>query len=440
MSDPAADPRQTPQLAALVELARTSVQEPSRSDLERGLAAVRARLATAQERHRRLRWVMAAAAVVVLPLALLVGQRWLSHDSQAPLTYRVEGGNVLEGGYLQASTTAGVALVFSEGSRFTFEAGTRGRLRSLDGSGARVGLEKGAAHFDVTPDRGLRWVVEVGPFAVTVKGTSFGVWWDPASERFELDLEHGEVAVTGPVANGELSLRSGQRLVVDLTKADTLITKGRSQLVSESEHPTTDIPSTSAHTVGSGAPTAASSGVGLSPASSKHGTTSSPAETRLQATTSGRNWANAMARGRWRVVIEDVERAGVEVVLSTASSEDLVMVADAARYSRHAKLARQALLAQRTRFPASRRAHEAAFLLGRVEESQGNQAQALDWYERYQSQNPNGSYAAEALIRKMTIVSKSSGKASARPIAQEYLKRFPQGKHAGSARALLNEP
>jgi TolA-binding protein len=103
--------------------------------------------------------------------------------------------------------------------------------------------------------------------------------------------------------------------------------------------------------------------------------------------------------------------------------------------------AREALLAERRRFPSSSRALDAAFLLGRLEEdSARGPTKAVAWYDEYLSRAPNGTYASEALGRKMIVTSKLAGAAQARPMADEYLRRFPSGTYAGSARALKRAP
>jgi len=154
-----------------------------------------------------------------------------------------------------------------------------------------------------------------------------------------------------------------------------------------------------------------------------------------------RRWADDLAIGHWDRILEDVERTGVKAALDKASSEDLFALADAARYRRRVDLAREALLAERRRFPGSPRALDAVFLLGRVAES-GEQGttRAIAWYDEYLSRAPTGAYAAEALGRKMTLTSESNGSEEARPIAEEYLRRFPKGSYAGSARALHRAP
>ncbi len=40
----------------------------------------------------------------------------------------------------------------------------------------------------------------------------------------------------------------------------------------------------------------------------------------------------------------------------------------------------------------------------------------------------------------MTLTDKLEGPARARPVAEEYLRRFPEGSYAGSARALMRVP
>ena len=138
---------------------------------------------------------------------------------------RIEGGIILEGGYLSQSGRAGIKLFFNEGSKFELTPGTRGRLRAVAEDGAHLAVENGTAALQVTQSRQRRWLVEAGPFLVTVKGTAFTVSWDPSSERFELVLRHGHVVVSGPLVGGSIALLAGHRLVVSLPDAQTVITE-----------------------------------------------------------------------------------------------------------------------------------------------------------------------------------------------------------------------
>jgi hypothetical protein len=151
-----------------------------------------------------------------------------------------------------------------------------------------------------------------------------------------------------------------------------------------------------------------------------------------------RSWADAVAAGNWDRILDDVDQAGVKRTLAHASSEELLDLADAARYRRRAGLAKAALLAERARFPGSAPAVDAAFLLGRLaEQTHGSASEAVRWYDSYLDAAPTGTYASEALGRKMMVTKQWKGAAEAELLARDYLRRFPAGPYAGAARALL---
>jgi hypothetical protein len=435
----AGDPRDHPALSALVELSRDAVKPPSEAQLERGLIEVRERVAEVRSRARSWRRAALAGAAAALLLATGVWgvsvfrNGWAPSGPLAvdrPVTIdRIEGGELLDGGYLSESGHGGVGVFFNEGSSFVLAPGTRGRLRELFKDGARFAIEEGAASFQITPNAARRWSVEAGPFLVTVKGTVFNAAWDPVSERFELSLRRGRVVVNGPVAGGAIPLRAGQHLVIVLPRAETLITEERSPEPPEDQPAPRSRPSE----VPAAAPTA------KHPAT--RATVAGATAPLVSSDTAGRRWAELLAAGHWDRILADVDREGSNAVLESASSEDLLALADAARYRRRADLARAALLAQRRRYPGSVRALDALFLLGRVEElSPDGAARAIAFYDDYLERAPRGGYAAEALGRKMILSNGLGGPGKARPIADEYLRRFPSGSYAGSARALGHVP
>jgi hypothetical protein len=95
----------------------------------------------------------------------------------------------------------------------------------------------------------------------------------------------------------------------------------------------------------------------------------------------------------------------------------------------------------RERFAGSPEARDAAFFLGGLaEDAGGTGGAALDWYDRYLDENGRGRYAAQALGRKMVMTQKLKGIEAARPMADEYLARFPEGPYAAAARKLMREP
>jgi hypothetical protein len=425
-------------LRGLIKLARDTVQRPTPAELDRSLNLLVGRTGGGHTPRRAnvVRWSLAlvfatVCLLLVVQLGLVLRERV---RKQPALAYRVEGGSVLAGGYLRDSGDGGgIRLFFNEGTRVELVPGARGRLRSVDDDGTRVVLDQGSASFDVARSKERRWLVEAGPFSVAVKGTLFTVSWDPQSERFELRLRHGRVVVSGPIASGDIELRAGQRLVVNLPKHETLITEDRAGAATATS---SDAPSTPpSHD--SAAPAVALGEV--APKSTPE--VGSPTPTASSGSKGERksSWADHLAHGRWDRILQEVEQRGVEATLESAPSEELFALADAARYRRRTDLARGALLAQRRRFPASSRSLDAAFLLGRVEESR-DRARAISWYDEYLERAATGTYSAEAWGRKMVLTKELKGRALARPIAEEYLRRFPKGSYAGAARALCGEP
>jgi len=427
--------RESPSLREAVDLCREGVPPPTHGELEQGLDAFLGRLA-GKERARlaRGRWPLAAFSVALATVFAVVGVAWRTLPSRgAPATpegpvlaYRVEGGTVLDGGYLRESGGGEMSLVFNEGSRVAFARGARGRVHVVDRENAHLAIERGEASFHVQHKGNRRWSVDAGPFLVTVTGTVFTVSWDPAGEELALALREGSVVVKGPVSAGEIALRAGQRLVSNLAKVTTVITE--------------DV----AHAQGSASPVAPAPGAppvipppGVAPAPAGQTVTSS--STPATRPVRERQWSGKLARGQWDLILREAERGDRAATLDEASSDDLFALANAARYRRRLDLARAALLAERRRFPQGARASEAVYLLGRVEEArEGGLAQALAWYDEYLARAPHGALAGEALGRKMTLTYRLERTAEARSLAEEYLRRFPKGNYAGSARQLLS--
>jgi len=342
------------------------------------------------------------------------------------LAYQIEGGSVLNGGYLRESGHSGIRVLFNEGSELSLTSGTHASLRALDTKEAHVAIDSGMASFHVVQSKSRRWLVDVGPFLITVKGTVFTASWDPVSGQFELRLQRGHVVVNSPLSTGDIALQDGERLVVNLVKAETLITEEKMAEhvdgVTPTPHPATD-------------PAQQPASLTTKRPGSAQSTKSFPT---AAARTEGANrWSAELANGHWDHILDEVKRIGVDAALDKASNEDLAVLADVARYRHNPDLARAALLAERRRFPASPRALDAIFLLGRVEESreQGH-AQAIAWYDEYLARAPDGILAAEALGRKMMLTAELAGPDRARRIAEEYLQRFPKGSYASSARSL----
>jgi hypothetical protein len=378
---------------------------------------------------RRKRFAFGLAAAVVTVALVLIGRRWVVDSPQlAPLSYTLQAARAGAGGSAEADRSAESILRFSDGTKVAFFDGAHGKVKSVDERGARVEVV-GKVDVAVVHSPASRWLFDAGPFLITVTGTAFTAEWRAAEARLEVALRAGSISVTGPLADKAIQLRAGQRLLVSTREKEVLIRDLDSAVEPSVGAPATQSPAgPSARPQSFGAPVPSA--------------VPAPAAARASASTDrgASNWTTELAAGHFAEILAQAERRGLDSVLTEASSNDLAALADAARYSRREELARRVLTAQRSRFPRSGRANDATFLLGRLEEAAGRSELALAWYDRCLAESPQGAYVSEAMGRKMTLVDRLHGAARARPIAEEYLRRFANGTYGAAARALTRAP
>jgi hypothetical protein len=357
-----------------------------------------------------------AAAALVSALALVVMTKRATEPR--PLGYVVENGRLEPGQTLVGEGALEPLVRFSDGTELRLGRGTRARLRSVTSRGAALSVERGELSADVVHRSSSEWQFNAGSIVVRVTGTAFRLDFQPEDDRFDLRLEQGTVTVTAPVANDPIPLRAGQWLTIRARTHEVFIR---------------DL-----------APTVVDAG-GLGPENADgwapqiHEPT--PSATPPPAPEAPRpTWAKELARGKFDAIVKDALERGLDSSLAEASSADLSALADAARYTRRHDIARKALLTLRRRFPGSRPAMDATFLLGRLAETEQNEGEALSFFETYLSETPGGTYASEALGRKLAIVRHAKGSESARSIAADYLAKYPNGTYAPAARAILEKP
>jgi hypothetical protein len=374
------------------------------------------------------RWRVRPAIAVVAALALVAaGVGAYDHYATRALSFALEGGHVEHGGVIEADPGAEPRLHFSDGSDIALSRGAQASLRRVDGQGATVSLT-GSAYVDITHRPGARWTFEAGPFVIAVKGTAFRLGWNAAQEELDVRMDRGSIEVSGPLSDGALAMHSGQHLVVRVRQREMLL-RDRDDGSPPPRPP--EVATASANL-----PAASAEAPGSAPAASVPPTL----PPRPVSSGSDADWTGLLAGGEFDAIVRQAERRGMGETIATSSSSDLAALADAARYSRRDGIARLALTAQRRRFPGYPAARDAAFLLGRLEETVRNASTAIDWYGRYMREDPNGTYASEALGRKMILIQQVSGDAQARAAATEYVSRFPGGPYSARAQALTRTP
>ncbi len=303
----------------------------------------------------------------------------------------------------------GATARFSEGTVVSFAAGARGRVVGVTAHGARISVEKGAAHFEVVHRPDAEWLAEAGPFVIAVTGTAFDLDWSGA--ELEVVMRSGSVIIRGPAAPGGIALRAGQRLLADDERVEV-------SLLGDAGAAASAAPSASALT-----PSLASAPLPPRPA-----TIAPPLP-----------WRARVAGGDFAGVIAEAEARGLDASIDGSSLADLAALADAARYAGRADLAQRALIAERSRFAGSSEARSAAFLLGRLTET-SSPAAAVAWYDLYLGEAPGGSLAAEA---PRAQDARSEGLVGARrgpPDRRAVPEPLPDGAFAAAAREILRDP
>ncbi len=434
-----------PPAAGLAELARHTLGAVSEAQRAQGLVALRSAMsARRRARAARRRYALVAAGFLCTAAAVPATMMVLHRGHPAAISFRVEGADVRPGGYVEAAPATRPVLRFSDGSEVSLAERARVHVHAINEHGARVTLDEGQAHVYVVHAAETHWVFDAGPFVVAVTGTAFGLAWSADERRLDVRLENGSVTVSGPVSDAPLALRAGQWLTVRANDvliralgADGGLPNGLGEEMPEAPPPTGESGPVSAEQPGA----ISLDGPNASPAQGRERHAVTGGDRGAEHANRGRQaWAAELADGRFAAIVDDATRMGLDAAFSTSSSDELAALADAARYTRSRDVARGALMAQRRRFPGTDEAHVAAFSLGRLSESEDDPRAALSWFEDYLSEAAGGTFASEALGRKMTIVERLDGKDAARPLAQMYLRRFSNGTYADAARALTLRP
>lgn len=304
-----------------------------------------------------------------------------------------------------------VALTFSDGSTMELGATARARLTRLGAHGAAIRVERGRAAISVVPRRGNDWGVDVGPFHVAVKGTRFRLQWEPESERFSFELEHGKVVITSPCLAGERALVAGQTLEASCRwqpadrppvapAALAPVAAPPVEVVPEVERAAAD-----------------------EPAEAPRVRASSPA------------WRKLASAQRYGEALAAAERGGFAAECRRRDAGDLLLLGDVARLAGSPSRAAQAYEAARRKRGGT--PDRSAFGLGLVAFDQRRDYRAAAaWFQTYLREQPRGALAEQAEGRLMDAWQRAGEGARAREAAHGYLARYPHGAYGDLARRL----
>lgn len=347
---------------------------------------------------RRLAFLTLAPALAAAALTIAV----TSLLAPGALTYEVVGA-VDQGGHIKAGATP-ARLTFSDDSTIVANPETALSLSVVGEHAALARVQAGKLSVKVTHADETDWRFLAGPYEVRVIGTEFELDWTPATEQLSVVMHEGRVRVIGPEA-GETFLNGGQ--------SRTFGTPPKPRLASAA----LDARGTSTH---SAAGTAQEAAVEV-PVGRSLNVKSPP------------SWAKLVGKGLFSEVVQEAERVGLEHALNTRGVHELQALAQAAHYTGRSALALDAWAKVRQRFGGK----QAAFFMGRIYDQRGNAQSALRWLNVYLAEAGSDVYASEALGRKLTLVQRLQGEAQAEVVAREYLRRFPKGAYARTARTLM---
>ncbi len=372
--------------------------------------------------RRRARRRMAGLGVAVAAAAALVV--WVLRTTPPPPLTWVADRAVQRGEYLRAPDGTGARVRFSDGSDLRLEPATRLQLLELSSDGATVRMLEGSATLAVR-HRGAhtQWLVEAGPYRVHLTGTQVRVAWSEAGEALEVTLDEGRIEVEGPGVTGALAMREGQRLRAHAAS-------GSVQL-----EPIDAAPDASAAEVAPNAPLDAGQapGPGVAPLDAgRAGNPSAGPTSPVRPSTRG-GWARLATEGRFDDIVAEADSKG----LNGRSGQDLLALADAARYVGRPALAQRALTQTRTSEPGTPIAATAAFRLGQIVEVT-NPAEAFDWYTRSVREAPTSPFFGDALGRRL-VLARQLRRTDLPALAREYLQRVPAGPWVGLAHEVLGE-
>jgi len=359
-----------------------------------------------ERRKVRPRWGLAVAFATMVAVG---GGFFAYRKSAEPVVLRANwnGREVRENAELSVPVATTKPLEFSDGSRVVFEESSRAKLSRLGPKRAALRLDRGRFVASIVHHPDMTWGIDAGPYTVEVVGTKFSVDWRGDSPSLAVEVTEGVVRVTGgDLGPNGATLRAGQKL---------------------ERNPQPSVAETKA------APS--------EPKLEEQAAFAPAPERAAQPAPGARepSLAALASAGKYRQALELAEKQGFERVIGELGENDLLLLANSARYAGSPARARQALLKIRERFPGRPAADLAALYLARIaEQVEKRPQQAVLWLRTFLSESPTGDLAQSARGSLLSILSAQGDTAGARAVATDYLRYHPEGPLAEQARSLVS--
>lgn len=419
-------------------LARDHSQK--RAALERELAwrciASRAR----EKARRRGGWLSrlalpAAAAICVL--CAVVGWTY-----RPMLEYELVGTATVMDGEVRAGL-GGASLVFSDGSTVLAREDSVLSLSVVGQQAVLTRLVRGGLGATVRHDERSDWRFLAGPYEIRVVGTTFDVSWEPEPAVLSISMHQGSVRVTGP-GKFDRTLSAGETLERTGAEQEPIRVMQPESEQSMGVKPRREEVFSSSPIVGKPAaqedPGPGRAAGARTPAPRRHLATPPLPSGFAPVLPPEDDWPLLVSRGKFEEVVEAAGRAGIDDVLSSNGVDDLKALAQAARYTGYTALALRSWVGIRERFGGHPAALHAAFFIGRIYDEMDERSRARKWLDTYLFEAPEGTYASEALGRRLGLSRRMNEVDDTRRLARHYLERFPTGAYARAARGVLSDP
>ena len=394
-------------------------EEPHEQRLDRAWEAIRASRESELQPGRGAAWLRPSFAVGVA--CLLVGvaaglgiSAWLAAGRGAITLAQGRPIDRLE----VPDKGESLAVPLSDGSQVLLSGGASLQVIENTKRSIRWRMDAGRATFDVNPRREQHWMIDTGLAWVEVTGTRFVL--ERGETALRVEVERGSVLVIGERVPGRIaSLGPGDSLEIRAAQRENPVVESGAA----PDRPREAAPPVPAH-----------------PPKRE------PAPSREREPVSrhpGRTaWQKMVERGQRAAVYGTLGAAGYQhEVRRTESVDDLLALADIARLGGHPTEAVSPLQKVLTRFPGDANASLAAFTLGKLEldELKHPEAAAAAFQKALALGAPRG-LQEETFARLVEAQAAAGKRDEARRTADEYERRFPEGRYLPAIREQRSVP